>query len=150
MDISEYKRKYYLENREKILNQRKLYAENNRDLISQRKRKAYRDDLRKALLSAAKKRAKQNNISFSIVLEDIIIPEYCPILGLKLEIGAGKICDSSPSLDRIESTLGYTKENIQVISNLANRMKNSASFEQLVKFSIWIDATIKPLLKEFI
>lgn len=134
MDIAEYKRQYYLDNREKILNQRKLYAEANKDLISQRKKRSYRHDLRKALISAAKKRAKTSGIVFDIEINDII-PEYCPILNLKLEVGVGKIHDFSPSLDRINSDIGYTKDNIQVISNLANRMKNSASFEQLVKFS---------------
>lgn len=147
-EISEYKRQYYLENRDKILNQRRLYSEVNRDLISQRKKMAYRFDLRKSLLTAAKRRSKVNNVIFDLIIDDIIIPKYCPILGLELLVGSGKIQDNSPSLDRIDTQAGYTKENIQVISNLANRMKNSATFEQLVLFSQWIDNTIKPIYKE--
>lgn len=151
MNTSEYKRQYYLDNREKILNQRRLYSEANKGLISQRKKQSYRYNLRKALFSAAKKRANLSGIEFNIELDDITIPEYCPILNLKLEVGAGKIHDASPSLDRIDSRIGYTKQNIQVISNLANRMKNSASFEQLIVFSEWVASKIKPLInKEFI
>ena len=84
---------------------------------------------------AAKHRALVNNIPFNILLEDIVIPEYCPILEIKLFAGNGKTCDNSPSLDRLVPNLGYTKGNIKVISHLANAMKNSADFSLLEKFS---------------
>ena len=47
----------------------------------------------------------------------------------------GNDLDTSPSLDRINPTMGYVPGNIQVISNLANRMKNNAGDEQLLRFS---------------
>ncbi len=37
----------------------------------------------------------------------------------------------SPSLDRIDSTKGYTKGNIWVISNRANTLKNDATLSEL-------------------
>ena len=43
--------------------------------------------------------------------------------------------NNSPSLDRIDSTKGYIKGNVMMMSILANRMKNNATPEQLVKFS---------------
>ncbi len=36
--------------------------------------------------------------------------------------------------DRIDSANGYTKDNIQVISSIANRMKWNATKEQLLTF----------------
>lgn len=54
---------------------------------------------------------------------------------MKLEIGKIGGSDNSPSLDRIDSTKGYIKRNIQVISKLANSMKNSANKQQLKTFS---------------
>ena len=57
----------------------------------------------------------------------------CSIMGTPFTIGGD--LDTSPSLDRIDPTGNYVPENIQIISNLANRMKNNASDEQLLKFS---------------
>ena len=64
---------------------------------------------------------------------DVIIPDICPMLGIKLFTGNGVLGDNSPTLDRIDSTLGYTKDNIQVISYRANRIKNDATVEELEK-----------------
>lgn len=82
----------------------------------------------------AKHRAKfdYEGMEFSIAVEDIILPDTCPYLGVTL----------SPldkqygySLDRIDSSKGYTKDNIRVISRLANIMKNNATEEQLIAFA---------------
>lgn len=77
--------------------------------------------------------SKQRGIEFNLNEEDIIIPTYCPLLEIKLEWGGSRY--NSPSVDRIDNTKGYTKDNIWVISELANRMKNTASIEQLIIFS---------------
>lgn len=79
----------------------------------------------------ARSRAKKNNLKFDIELSDIIIPKYCEVLGIKLICGLNKACSNSPSLDRIDNTKGYIKENIKVISLKANRMKNNASIEEV-------------------
>jgi hypothetical protein len=52
-------------------------------------------------------------------------------LGLKLEQGNGKSTASSPSLDRIDSSKGYVKGNVRVISHRANLLKNNATVEEL-------------------
>lgn len=80
-----------------------------------------------------KKRTKKSNVEFNLNLEDIPeIPEYCPVLGIK--IIANKLpgpLDSSPSLDRINPKLGYIKGNVRIISNRANRIKSDATLEEL-------------------
>lgn len=90
------------------------------------------------LITNAKKRAKEKQINFNITKEDIIIPEFCPYLGVKLEDSSNRYLDRSnvASLDRIIPELGYVKGNIEVISNLANTMKSNASKEQLIQFAL--------------
>lgn len=79
--------------------------------------------------------AKQKNIPFNLDLSDIIIPEFCPILGIKLQKSyiKGNPLPSSPSVDKINPKKGYTKGNIAIISFRANRIKNDATEEELQK-----------------
>lgn len=56
-------------------------------------------------------------------------------MGEKLQYIPGGYSDYSPSIDRIDSTKGYTKDNIQIISSIANRMKWNATKEQLITFA---------------
>ena len=92
----------------------------------------------------AKRRCIENGREFDIEIEDIIIPEYCPILGIKLKVNSGKsgAYRDSPSLDRIDNSRGYTRDNIQVISQLANAMKSHATNEELLKFAHWVITNI--------
>lgn len=95
----------------------------------------------KQLLHSAKWRAKKRGIVFDLVESDIILPEVCPILGLKLVSNIGKGAggkDDSYSLDRIVPSLGYVKGNIQVISHKANSMKYNTTKEELLKFAEWV------------
>lgn len=82
----------------------------------------------------AKHRARwdYSNMEFSIEVEDIFIPDKCPYMGVSF-IPLDK--DFGYSLDRIDSSKGYTKDNIQVISYVANKMKNNATTEQLIQFA---------------
>jgi len=79
----------------------------------------------------ARRRAGISGLEFGLELEDIIIPEFCPVLGIRLERGIDKPVDTSPSLDRIDPSKGYIKENIAVISYRANRLKNSFSIKEM-------------------
>jgi hypothetical protein len=79
-------------------------------------------DPRSPLWSRAKYRAKQKGREFTITKEDIVIPDICPLLGTPMK---------SPSLDRIDSSKGYVKGNVWVISNRANTLKNDATLTEL-------------------
>lgn len=95
------------------------------------------------MLARAKNRSKINGLEFNIDLEDIVVPEFCPILGLKLDEFKGKSGGrpNSPALDRIDNSKGYVKGNVMVISHLANQMKASANAEQLLSFANWVLST---------
>jgi hypothetical protein len=90
------------------------------------------------LLTNAKHRAKKLGIPFTITLNDIHIPNVCPLLHIPLLTG-GKRTDSTPTLDRIIPHLGYVRDNIAVISWRANRIKNNASLEELKKIVIGLE-----------
>lgn len=85
------------------------------------------------LLTKAKNRAKNRNLEFNIDITDVVIPDFCPVLGIKLKKdGIGRFTDNSPTIDRIDNTKGYIKGNVAVISHRANHLKNSATLEELI------------------
>lgn len=89
----------------------------------------------KEMWMRAKKRAYKKNISFTISVNDIIMNKSCPLLGIPLIVQTGGATDNSPSLDRIDTTLGYVPGNVAVISRLANIMKAHADKSLLLKFA---------------
>lgn len=93
------------------------------------------------LWAKAKNRAKTSGLEFNIEVSDIVIPEFCPVLGLKLEKGEGRQQDNSPTLDRIDSSKGYVKGNIEVISWRANSLKKDATPEELQKLATYYKRT---------
>ena len=90
------------------------------------------------MLSRARHRAKKYGIPFALSLDDITIPERCPVLGIQLKVvkkrGGG---DSSPSLDRIDPSGPYSPENTIVVSLKANRMKSTASPEEMLRVACY-------------
>ena len=84
----------------------------------------------------AKENSKSRKFEFNIDVEDIVIPEKCPYLNITLATSL-EDCQKPNyySIDRIDSKKGYIKGNVQVISKLANTMKNNATIEQLIMFA---------------
>lgn len=90
----------------------------------------------KRLWFRAKQNAKESNYEFNLDVEDIVIPKFCPYLQIRLETDYKyRYSDNYYSIDRIDSSKGYVKGNVQVISRLANTMKSNATIEQLKIFS---------------
>ena len=83
------------------------------------------------MLARAKSRAKKNNLAFNIELDDIVIPERCPLLGIKIESTEVRNSPNNPSLDKIIPEKGYIKGNVWIISNRANTLKNDATLTEL-------------------
>lgn len=105
-------KKYYKEYEETYYNNVRLKSNNNR-----------------RILKNIKSRAKMRDLEFNLTLEDIVIPEYCPILGIRLDQQGSN--DFLPSVDRIDNAKGYIKGNIVIISSRANRIKSDASLDEL-------------------
>lgn len=106
----------------------------------ERRYKHRRENPKNRMLASARSRAKADGVPFDLGLDDIEIPEFCPVLGIKLQVGfgVGGFCDTSPSLDKIIPTLGYVRGNIAVISSRANRLKNDGTPEELQKVASWL------------
>lgn len=86
------------------------------------------------LLSHLKASAKKRNIRFTLTLTDLYdlsLPLTCPLLNIIIEYDAKGYNEFSPSIDRIDSDLGYEPDNIQVLSVKANRAKNNLSEHEL-------------------
>jgi hypothetical protein len=79
----------------------------------------------------ARKNAAKAGVLFDLTENDITVPEYCPVLGVRLQRGVGKPCYASPSLDRIVPAKGYVRGNVRVISYRANALKRDATLEEL-------------------
>lgn len=95
--------------------------------------------------AAIRQRCRANNIPFGFKsVVDLalylrsIAPETCPVFGVKFVNGTKTMHKWSPSVDKIVPEKGYCKDNLQVISYLANSMKRDATLEQLEKFALWI------------
>ncbi|HEY4481903.1 MAG TPA: hypothetical protein VI489_03535, partial [Candidatus Brocadiaceae bacterium] len=132
------KKDYVNNNREKIYAQRrvtkaKFMSKKYRKNIDQSRRANRREIY---MLWHVKSSAKKRKLEFNLTIDDILIPEYCPYLGIKITraVGRGHI-QSNPSVDRIDNSKGYVKGNVQVISYQANAMKHSASISDLITFA---------------
>lgn len=85
------------------------------------------------LYGVAKARAKVRNKIFELKVEDILIPKFCPVLGIELDLVYGSVEETHAdrsrkvSLDRLDSNLGYTKDNVVCMSYRANILKGDGT-----------------------
>lgn len=92
------------------------------------------DQPSKRLYTSTKSRARELNLDFNLTEEDLKIPNYCPILGIEIDSRTNDGHNrrmNSPSVDRLDPTKGYTKDNVIVCSWRANCLKWDGSFEEI-------------------
>lgn len=94
-------------------------------------RQKYEEGLSYRLWYLAKQRAFRKNLEFTIQPHDVVIPATCPYLKKPLVPKTAY----APSIDRVDNTRGYVKDNIEIISKRANAMKNDANVEDLLEFA---------------
>ena len=87
----------------------------------------------------ARARAKLHGLPFNLEITDIVIPEVCQVLGIKLQQGEKKFGPASPSLDREVPELGYVRGNVLVISWRANELKSNATPAELMAIATWVN-----------
>ena len=103
----------------------------------------------KKTIQHCKIRAKKKKIKFNLdsnYLQKIFPKNFiCPVLNIKLVWGiANSNTRNSPSVDRINPTLGYTKGNVRWVSNLCNTLKTEKNFKDIEK--IYFD--MKKIMKK--
>lgn len=90
------------------------------------------------LYSAAKRRAKQKKLPFDVdtlFIESLFV-SHCPVfetpLDWSIDRGKGRApLPNAPSLDRLDPSKGYTKDNLWIVSHKANAIKSNATHEEL-------------------
>ncbi len=108
------------------------------------KKKRHRRDPRVRMLNSAKRTHKTKGVPFDLEREDIVIPTYCPVLGIELAVNDGAVGPNSPSLDKIIPSLGYVKGNVRVISHRANTIKSDATIDELRKVVADLERLLLP------
>ena len=103
-------------------------------------------NVHRKLFTEAKGRAKKRRIEFTITLDDILpLPTHCPALGIPLKRCEGGVNDHhSFTLDRVDNTKGYTKDNVAVISFRANKLKSDGTAKEMRAIGDFISSHPKP------
>lgn len=122
----------------------KSYPWSKYSAASKQRRHEYRQrwasTTRNGLLIKTRMNAKHRGIEFDLTLEDMPeIPDACPILHIPLNQEGVK--DSTASVDRTDSSKGYVKGNIQIISWRANNLKKDMTKEECELLWKWFAKT---------
>ncbi len=113
---------------------RLIYRNKDREHYRKLKQTSRHRNKENLLVKNARKRAKQFNLEFDLVKDDIFIPSICPVLGINI-ISDSENKDNRPTLDRKDNNRGYIKGNVFVISHRANRLKRDGSKEEINKMA---------------
>ncbi len=97
------------------------------------RKKDYDRNRLKHLVRSARVRAKKFDLPFDISHEDLVIPEFCPVLGIPILLNCGdaRRIPNAPSIDKVIPSRGYVKGNVVVVSWRANKLKSDATIEEL-------------------
>lgn len=130
-----YAKEYAKKNPEAVKARFKQFHADNPDYNREYLVKRAKKNPAKRLFRGTQLRSQLKNLPFDLTIEDIVVPEYCPVLGIKLEFGlAGRgRSNSAPSVDRLIPEKGYVKGNIRVISMRANWLKSNGTLNEFAQ-----------------
>lgn len=123
----------YHENPHRVRERAKEYYHAHKEHYSEQGRAHRAANVGARLVQAAKRRARDLGIECSIRLDDVVVPERCPVLGVPLVVNRGTCGPDSPTLDRIDPAKGYVPGNVLVVSLRANTIKNNATPHELLR-----------------
>lgn len=112
--------------------------------LSQDRKKKYKNYPLKQMLGTIRNKCLKNGIPFNLTEKDIIIPNFCPVLGVKLET-AGETQSNSPSIDRIIPEKGYIVGNVVCMSKKANQIKSNGTPDEIYKVYKYLEKLYKKL-----
>jgi hypothetical protein len=97
-------------------------------------------------VSSAKRRARKKGLRFDLTVGEVVgmwpKDSHCPVFGTVMSPCSGRgggQSDHSPTLDRVTPEHGYVWWNIQIISDLANRLKSSVDSRKLRRMAQWVE-----------
>lgn len=116
------------------------YRSRNRPYYNNRNRDYLTKHPKRRLYKSACTSARRKGLEKNITLNDISVPNVCPYLGVELVLEREWNVKTryGPSIDRIDSSKGYVKGNVQIISLQANKMKSDSTPEEIVQFAIGV------------
>lgn len=99
----------------------------------------------KVLLKSSKHGAKIRGIEFSLTRESIIVSENCHCCGFKYDIpnSSGKRSWRTISIDRFDSSKGYTTDNVFTICWRCNHLKSDGTIHELKSIVAWMEKIIE-------
>jgi len=130
-------RAWRVKNIERISARERAYTEANRGVIRAR----WELKPTERALRHARDRAKRTGIAFTLDRVDIrrrVQLGRCELTGISFVSKIGTVKDRAfyaPSIDRIDSTKGYTPENVRVILSGLNIMMNTWGAEKILEMA---------------
>ena len=91
----------------------------------------------------AKQRSRDKGLPFNLTSKYVLalISTHCPVFGTEFVFsGLGVTCPASPSLDRLDSSKGYVRGNVVVISSKANAIKNAYGSKDIAAVADWLES----------
>jgi hypothetical protein len=134
--ILAYRRAYYQANAKRLARQQKLSNKRHPERLRATRRRYYLKHPELFLLLSARFRARAKGLPFNLRIEDVQIPVFCPVLGIRLK---RHDLSAAPSIDRKIPRLGYVRGNVTVMSRRANLLKNNASASEIKALAAWIE-----------
>ncbi len=131
--LKQYRKNYHIKNKEQTHAKQKIYYKNNRQEVLQYQKNYYHSENGKinSMYNTAKRRASKKKIEFSLtkewITQQLIAQKFCCILTdipFVFNETNSQLNPFIPSLDRINSSKGYTQDNTRIVCSIINLSLN--------------------------